>query len=196
MIKSNNQTNFFSDEQIINLYWVRNEAAIEKTDVKYGKFLFKIAYNILHDEHSCEECKNDTYLGTWNAIPPTRPAVFPAFITRIMRRIAINRYKEKTSKKSIVSNFSVSIDELYNTLHSDTDVEKEYEAHELGEIINDYVRSLSKRNQYIFIGRFYMNDSVESIANKLNATASSVYKALERLKKGLKLCLERKEVWI
>ena len=61
MIKSNNQTNFFSDEQIINLYWVRNEAAIEKTDVKYGKFLFKIAYNILHDEHACEECKNENY---------------------------------------------------------------------------------------------------------------------------------------
>lgn len=72
------------DKRIIELYWDRDETAIQETDNKYGKFLFKIAYNILNDRCDCEECQNDTYLGIWNAIPPTRPAVFPAFITQIM----------------------------------------------------------------------------------------------------------------
>ena len=101
MNKRTGQQAVIADEQIIEMYWTRDEQAIKETDNKYGQFLFRIAYNILHDSLDCEECQNDTYLGVWNAIPPTRPNVFQAFITQIMRRIAINRYKEKTSKRII-----------------------------------------------------------------------------------------------
>ena len=59
-----------SDEEIVALYWQREERAIEATDVKYGKYLYTIAYNILRDGLDSEECLNDTYLGTWNSIPP------------------------------------------------------------------------------------------------------------------------------
>ena len=69
-----------TDEEIIDMYWQRDEQAIKETDSKYGKFLFRIAYNILSDRSDSEECQNDTYLGIWNAVPPTRPTVFPAFI--------------------------------------------------------------------------------------------------------------------
>ncbi len=88
------KTVVIADEQIIELYWERNETAIQETETKYGKMLFRIAYNILHDRLDSEECKNDTYIGVWNAIPPTKPNVFPAFITQIMRNIATKRYKE------------------------------------------------------------------------------------------------------
>ncbi len=99
-------------DEIIEMYWQRDERAIHETDEKYGQFFFRIVYNILHDRLDCEECQNDTYLGVWNAIPPTKPFVFPAFITQIMRRSAINRYKEKTSKKHISSEFTVSMGDL------------------------------------------------------------------------------------
>ena len=102
------------DETIIEMYWQREESAIKETDIKYGQFLFRIAHGILHDRLDCEECQNDTYLGIWKAIPPTRPAVFPAFITRIMRRIAINKYKEKTSKKAAVLSLNPQYSSLKN----------------------------------------------------------------------------------
>lgn len=51
------------DEEIVELYWNRNERAIEETDFKYKKYLFSIAYNIVHDRLDSEECLNDTYLG-------------------------------------------------------------------------------------------------------------------------------------
>ena len=70
------KTIFLTDEQIIDLYWGRDENAIVETDKKYGNYLFKIANNIVHDKMDCEECVNDTYLGTWNSIPPTRPNIF------------------------------------------------------------------------------------------------------------------------
>ena len=61
MNKRTEQQTVIADEQIIELYWQRNENAIQETDKKYGQFLFKIAYNILHDRLDCEECQNDTY---------------------------------------------------------------------------------------------------------------------------------------
>ena len=87
------------DGEIIELYWKREEAAISETDKKYGKYLYRIAYNIVHDELDCEECLNDTYLGTWNRIPPARPNVFQIFLSKIMRNIAVDRFRKNTAKK-------------------------------------------------------------------------------------------------
>lgn len=179
-----------ADEQIIELYWQREETAIQETDKKYGKFLFRIAYNILHDRSDCEECQNDTYLGVWNAIPPTRPSVFPAFITQIMRRIAINRYKEKTCKSRIPSELTVSMEDVNGFLHSSETVETEYETKEVGEIINDYVKKLTERQRYIFIDRFYLGEPVEIIASDLSISVPTVYREIDKIKQSLKLHLE------
>ena len=196
MNKRTEQQTVIADEQIIELYWQRNENAIQETDKKYGQFLFGIAYNILHDRLDCEECQNDTYLGVWNAIPPTRPIAFPAFITQIIRNIAINRFKEKTSKKRIPSELTVSIEDVNNILHSGDTVAAEYEAEEVGRIINDYVRQLSDRQRYIFIDRFYLAEPVETIANDLSISVPTVYREIEKIKQGLKLHLERNDIFI
>lgn len=190
------QHDFLSDAELIELYWDREERAIKETDMKYGQFLFRIAYGILHDRLDCEECQNDTYLGIWEAIPPTRPTVFPAFITQIMRRVAINKYKEKTSKKRIPSELTSSIEDYASTLASNDTVDSEYSAEEVGRIINDFVNELSERQRYIFIGRFYMADSVERIADDLNIAKATVYRELEKIKQELKFHLEKNEVYI
>ncbi len=187
---------FLSDEIIIEMYWQREESAIEETDKKYGEFLFRIAYGILHDRLDCEECKNDTYLGIWKAIPPTKPAVFPAFITQIMRRIAINKYKEKTSKKRIPSELTSSIEEYESVLASNDTVDGDFSAEEVGRIINDYINTLPERQRYIFIARFYMAESVETIADDLDIAKATVYRELEKIKQGLKLHLEKNEVYV
>ena len=164
MRKRTERPRAITDEQIIELYWKREESAIQETDKKYGQLLFRIAYNILRDRADCEECRNDTYLGVWNAIPPTRPAKFSAFITQIIRNIAINRYKEKISKKRIPSELTVSMEDINGILRSDDTVETKYAAEEVGRIINDYVRTLPSRQRFIFIDRFYLSEPVEAIA--------------------------------
>lgn len=65
-----------TDEDIIDLFWLRDERAIQETARKYGKMIFRIANNILHDNADSEECQNDTYLRVWKCIPPTRPSFF------------------------------------------------------------------------------------------------------------------------
>lgn len=179
-----------ADEQIIELYWQRDERAISETDFKYGQFLYRIAYNILHDNLDCEECQNDTYLDIWNAIPPERPNVFPAFITQIMRRTAIDRYKEKMSKKRVPSELTLSLEEL------DFELECNDDAHELGKIISDYIRTLPERQQFIFVGRYYMAEPVQNIADDLNVTASAIYKELGKIKTDFKNYLERSGIYV
>ncbi len=185
---------YISDEAIIELYFARDERALEETDIKYGKMLFRIAYNILHDSSDCEECKNDTYLGAWNTIPPARPAVFPAFITQIMRNIAINRYREKASKKRIPSEMTVALDELEATLCGDMSPEDELSAKELGNLLNSFIQKLPERRRYIFIGRYYLAKTMEELARELHIGIGTVYRETEKIKHELKSQLERSRI--
>ena len=81
------------DREIIDLYWQRDQQAIHETSGKYGGFLWNIAWNILRSHGDAEECVNDTYLRTWNAIPPARPTAFRAWLGRITRNLSLDRWK-------------------------------------------------------------------------------------------------------
>ena len=87
------------DHQIVELFWSRSEAAIAETDRKYGALCRQIAMNVLHSAEDAEECVSDAYLGVWNAIPPQRPAVFPAFLCRFARNLALKRYERANAAK-------------------------------------------------------------------------------------------------
>ena len=113
-----------------------------------------------------------------------------------MRRIAINRYKEKTCKKRIPSELTVAMEDVQNTLQSNDAVDAAYQAQEVGKIINDYVKALPDRQRYIFIDRFYLSESVEAIAADLKISPATVYREIEKIKQGLKLHLERNDIFI
>ena len=196
MSRRTTQQRFASDEQIIEMYWQRNPDAIQETDQKYGQVLRNVANNILFDVLDCEECKNDAYLGIWNAIPSARPEVFSAFIMRIMRRIAIDRYREKSRKKRIPSQYTISIEELKSSISSGLPVEEAYEAKEIGEMITDYVGGLNERQRYIFIDRYFLSEPIEKTASDLSISVRTAYREIEKIKQGLKEYLEGNGVYV
>ena len=102
-----------NDLEIIELYFERDEKAIKETDAKYGRLCHSIANNILNNEQDSEECVNDTYIGIWNAIPPTRPNNFMSFVCRITRNLSLKRLeamtRQKLSAKTIISLKTVSM---------------------------------------------------------------------------------------
>lgn len=179
-----------SDEEIVELYWQRNERAIKETDIKYKNMLMSIAYRIIRDELDCEECLNDTYLGAWNSMPPTRPSVLPAFLSTIMRRCAVNRYNAAVRKKRIPSEMTESLSELEGCITDTPAPEDDTAAVELGVVINSFVRSLEKRQRYIFIGRYYFAESIDTIASELGISRSMVNKEIAAIKEALKKKLE------
>jgi RNA polymerase sigma-70 factor (ECF subfamily) len=179
-----------SDEKIIALYWSRDEQAIEETDFKYKNYLFTIAYNIVHGSADCEECLNDTYLGTWNAIPPSKPNFLKAFLTVIMRRAAIKRYHANTKKGAVESELTVSLSELEDFISGDGDVDSEFDAAHLGTVLSDFVRALPSRRQFIFISRYYVANPIDTIASELSVSRSTVNKELAAIRQALKEKLE------
>ena len=178
------------DDKIVALYWERDEKAIEETDFKYKKYLFSIAYNMVHDRLACEDCLNDTYLGAWNAIPPSRPNVLKAFLTTITRRVAIKRYHLNLRQRVIPSELTVSLSEIEDFVADDGDVDSEFDAERLGRIISDFVRSLPERKQFIFISRYYLADPIDTIASDLSLSRSMVHKELAAIRSALKENLE------
>ena len=178
------------DQSIIDLYFKRDEKAIEETDFKYRKYLIAIAYNIVHDGLDSEECMNDTYLGAWNAMPPSRPNVLKAFLTTITRRIAIKRYHSNMRQNVIPSEMTESLSELEGFVAGDEDVGAEFDAERLGHIISDFVRSLSERRQFIFMSRYYVSDPIDTIASDLSLSRSMVNKELAAIRSALKEKLE------
>jgi RNA polymerase sigma-70 factor (ECF subfamily) len=178
------------DKMIIELYWARNEKAIEETDIKYKNYLFSVAYHVLHDMQDCEECVNDTYLGAWNAIPPTRPTVLKAFLTTITRRIAIKRYHATQRLRAVPSELTVALSELEDFIAGDDDVAADFDAERLGAIISDFIRSLSDRRRFIFMSRYYASAPTNTIARELSLSRSMVNKELAAIRAALKEMLE------
>ena len=62
------------DRGIVALYLRRDETAIRQTAEKYGSRLRTLAYGIVNDLQTAEECENDTYMEAWRTIPPHEPS--------------------------------------------------------------------------------------------------------------------------
>ena len=179
------------DEDIIELYWQRDESAISATDVKYGKYLFSIAYNVLRDKLDCEECVNDTYLGTWNRIPPTRPNAFQIFLSKITRNIAVDKFRKKTALIRVPAELTLSLDELDDCLSYDMSAERMSEMSEIVRILNEFLERLDERDAFMFICRYYYSDDVNSIAKMVELSKTSVYRELGRMREELRERLEK-----
>lgn len=178
------------DESIVELYFARDEKAIEETDFKYRKYLFAVAYNLLNDRLDCEECMNDTYIGAWNAMPPTRPKLLKAFLTVITRRIAIKRYHSNLKKRTVPSEMTLCLSELEDFIAGDEDTGDAFDAVRLGKIISEFVRALSERRQFIFMSRYYAAEPIDKIAKELSLSRSSINKELAAIRSALKEKLE------
>ena len=181
------------DENIIQLFFERSEQAIGELDKKYGRVCHSVAYNILNNRQDAEECVNDAYLGTWNAIPPERPNPLLAFVCKIVRNLSLKRYEQNTAAKRN-SRYDVAMEELEGCLASSVTVEEEIEARELTEIIQSFLDSLTKENRVIFLRRYWFSDSYADIARQVGISEKNVSVRLTRLRKDLRKYLMEREV--
>lgn len=174
------------DSQIIELYWQKREDAIKETDCKYRAYCFAIANNILCNQQDSEECVNDTWLQAWNAIPPQKPKVLQSFLAKITRNLSFNRFNARAAQKRGSGELPLVLDELAECLSSDSDVECEYAAKELGQYIRLFVRALPEKDCNVFVRRYFFTDSVREIAQRYRLTENNVMVILSRTRKKLK----------
>ncbi len=180
------------DLRIIELYFSRDEQAIRETDAKYGRLCHRIAYNVLHNEQDSEECVNDTYVGVWNAIPPTRPNNLMAFVCRIARNLSLKRLEAMSRQKRSGATL-VSLDELAEVL-PDESIAEEVSDGELGRLIGDFLHNQKEDARNVFIRKYYFFDSIADIAVRYSFTESKVKNMLHHTRKRLKAYLIKEGV--
>ena len=181
------------DQQIIELYFKRDEAALLETAKKYGTFCLRIAMNILSVREDAEECVNDTYHTAWNQIPPTRPDSFKAFLGRIVRNFSISKYRALHAKKRF-NGLEVMLSELNDCIPAAGDVEQEMEAKELTGYINTWLEGLTPDDRALFIRRYWYGNEVRTLAKHCGISAAQMSQKMLRLRRKLKTFLEEKGV--
>ena len=161
------------------------------TAEKYGKYCYFIAYGVLSNAQDAEESVNDTFLEAWNSIPPHRPAVLSAFLGKITRRKAIDKWRARSAEKRGGGEPAAVLDELENLLSSGASAEHELEAEELASAVNTFVRSLSAVHRRVFVCRYWYLDSEADIAQRFGFSYGKVKTMLYRLRKKLLAYLKK-----
>ncbi len=179
------------DEQIIALYQKRNETAVNKSSEKYGRYCSTIADNILHCKKDTEECVNDTWLRAWNAIPPEKPGRLSVFLGRITRNLAIDRYRNRHSRKHGGDQVALCLDELSECVGDGSTIEDRVE---LKELMNKFLESLPENQRNIFMYRYWYILSVSQISVRCSMTEGAVKMTLARIRTNLRKYLTEEGV--
>lgn len=179
------------DHQIVDLYWQRSESAIEETEQKYGRYLIRIAYNILSDWEDSEETVGDTYLKAWNSMPPHRPGTLSTYLGKITRETAIDRFRKRTSQKRQASQYSYSLSELQECVSAGNTTAQDVDLRLLSQAISAFLRTVSPQARSIFVGRYYFMDSIREVAAYYGMSESKTKSMLHRTRMALKAYLKQ-----
>ena len=180
------------DSKIIELFFARNEDAIKHTDDTYGRRLFHLADNIVHNDQDAEESVNDTYMKAWDTIPPQRPEHFFAYIAKICRNFALKRIDWQKAKKRNAEVVTLT-QEMENCI-PDTYRNMEADERELGRILDAFLRTLNPENQMVFLRRYWYVDTIAEIAVRYGISESAVQMRLNRTRSKLAMYLAKEGI--
>lgn len=175
-----------NDEDIINLYFSRNQNAILETDAKYGNYCRQIAGRILGDPRDTEETVNDAWMKVWASIPPNRPTVLKLYLAKITRNLAFTRYRHETAYKRGKGEMERTLDELDDCMGSNQSIDDELNKAELTASIQRLLQTLPEQQRGIFIRRYFFVETTGQIAQHYGMKESNVHMILTRVRKKLK----------
>ena len=181
------------DSQILDLFFRRSEHSIDALHNKYYRFCYSVIMKIVPDSRDIEECINDTFLRTWNSIPPNRPECLSAYLATIARNVAIDRYSYNTARMRN-SALTVAFEELEPFLpafdSADNNIVNEQY---FKEFMNRFLKKQSKEARVFFIRRYWYGDSIEEIATSLRCSTGRITGILFRTRQKLHKLLEKED---
>ena len=182
------------DAKIIELFFQRNEQAVKETDTAYGRKLYVLSNNILNNREDAEESVSDTYMETWNSIPPKRPKYFYAFLASICRHMSFNRLDWRLAAKRNAE--VVALTQEMEMCIPDSRQDGEIERRELRRVLETFLDSLSKESRLIFLRRYLYVDTVAEIAARYGISESKVKTQLYRTRAKLHTYLSKEGIYV
>lgn len=182
------------DAAIIDLYWARDEAALQESSLKYGGFCRTIARNILPSPEDAEECVNDTWLRAWNAIPPARPSPLRTFLGRITRNLSLDRFRAAKAQKRGGGETELMLEELGQCVPAGDSVEGMFNARRTAAVISRFLEAQPPMQRQMFLRRYWFGDSIAAIAKRFAVQEGTVKSGLFRTREKLRRELEQEGV--
>lgn len=186
-MEQNHATDSARDAVIIDLYQKRSEQAIYLTHQHYGGLCTRVARNVLGNPADAEECVNDAYLKVWQSIPPEHPASLRAFLVRITRNLALDRFRAKRRQKRD-EGFTVMLSELGDCIPAP----EERDATELLGHIKDFLREQDETDRNLFVGRYFHAYEVQRMAEGYGLTPNAVSLRLYKTREKLRVYLQER----
>ncbi len=183
-----------NDNTILALFQERNEQGIAEANRAYGGLLHRIAMHILHDSRDAEECVNDTMLKAWNAIPPAKPKILPAFLAKLTRNLALNRYTADHAAKRGGSSVPAALDELSECIPSQADTEQVLDRMALTAALESFLETIPEQHAKVFMRRYFSMLEIGEIAVELRLSENTVKSILHRTRAKLQIHLEKEEL--
>ena len=175
-----------TDAAIIELFFERNENAILFCDEKYGARLRSFGKRMTADSEITEECVDDTYVKTWNTVPPSDPREYLfAYLSKIMRHRCIDRIKaiDREKRGAAVTTLSSELTEAVPSKESSDSLAIE---NELAALISEFLRGIKDEWREIFVMRYFYMEELSSIARHLDLTEGKVKTVLKRTRDALR----------
>ena len=182
------------DREIVELYWLRDEAALAESEKKYGAYCASIARGILGNQADAEECANYAFYAAWRAIPPHRPALLSAFLGKITRRLALKKLRERTAQKRGGGEAPLILHELAECVSTGEDADTALDKTLLTESLNAFLEELSPSERRVFLCRYWYFESVKDIASRFGFGESKVKMMLKRTRDKLSAHLRKEEL--
>jgi len=179
-----------NDYEIIALYFKRDEMAIVETRKKYGAYCSKIANNILEYKQDVEECLNDMYHHAWNSIPPDKPEHLGAWLSKVIRNLALNLLMKKRTQKRYAGMEEI-FDEIKDCIPSPKLVEHEIEEKELTAFINKWLKTLPSEERVLFLRRYWWGETLKELEKEYQISHGKMAKKMYNLRASLRTALEK-----
>lgn len=179
------------DQDIIGLFWRRDQQALRETQQKYGAYCTAVARNILVSPEDSQECVQDALLRLWDTIPPQRPRCLRAYLGRITRNLAVNRLRAMTAQRRGGGIQHLPLEELGDLVSGQGDPLSELEKQQLADSISGFLRQLPPEKRRLFLLRYWYAESLNQVAAETGLTQDKVRNDLFRLRKKLKKHLEK-----
>lgn len=188
-----------TNEEIIDALWKRDEAGIAAAMEQYGAMSRRITRNIL-PEADAEEVAADVWLKLWDSVPPNRPASMGAYVCRITRNLALNRYHHnkaacRTPEALVDWTELTENPDLFETVSAADPTAESAEAAELSAAIDCFLRTLPREDRVLFVRRYVYLEETDTLAQAMHMTRSHIHVKLHRIRKRL-LHYLKEEKWI
>ena len=180
------------DSRIVQLYWDRDQEAIPATSEKYWSYCGSIARNILGSREDAEECVNDTWLRAWNAMPPHRPTLLSAFLGKITRNLAFDRFSYLRAEKRGGGELPAVLEELGECVSDTGDLEQAVDERELARAIDDFLAAMPAAKRDVFIRRYWYTEPISTIGRRYGMRDGAVSMTLSRLRRKLRVHLQER----